>query len=243
MIAAPASTYSLNKLEKILDKKRQEFSEQFDFKTPITSSQTSVAVPKQERDEIFAKLETVAATSAQLSEKESLYLEQQVSDLLGFEISSELEGKKLTHTFGKIQALDEFSLQPHTTTNRSQNVRGAHIQKSRPSLGWGTEDIVPDSNHFLLANHLPFLQDWHQKYAHYKRWYKWKKLLLINPFNRISVVVELAAATLPNPMQYQFGGSPDLIRASQAWSPQAQGLVCVFFIPDAARVNPGVHKV
>jgi len=237
------STYSLDTLDQILQKKQQEFDTQFAKKTPTTAVRDPRPTPQSEKDEIFAKLQAAAASLTVLPEKEALYLEQQVSDLLGFEISSSFEEQKLTHSFGKMQALDEFSLQPHTQSEDSYNVHGARLKHGRPTLGWPKQTETTEQNHLYLANHLVFLEDWHHKYAHYKNWYKWRKLLLINPFNRVFIVVELASYTLPNPMQYQFGGSPDLIRTSQAWSPEAQGLVCVFFIPDAARVQPGLLNI
>ncbi|NCN82842.1 MAG: hypothetical protein GW947_02635 [Candidatus Pacebacteria bacterium] len=237
-----SKTFSLQLLEEIYQKKQQEFALKFDKVAPTTPIRDPRPTPEPERDEIFAKLEAAAASLSIMPEKELLYLEQQVSDLLGFEISSSLDGQRLTHSFGKMQALDEFTLQP-TQFETVASVRGAAIKRGRPSLGWDKQFLDKNEKQYLLANHLVLLEDWHQKYAHYKNWYKWRKLLLINPFNRIAVVVELASYTLPNPMQFQFGGSPDLIRASQAWSPEAQGLVCVFFIPDAVNSKPGVLKL
>ena len=237
------STYSLALLEEILQKRQEEFSEQFSAVQPSVAPRMPRQTPKSERDEVFAKLAAAAASLTILPEKEALYLEQQVSDLLGFEVSSTLEEKKLTCSFGKIQALDVFSLSPQAHPEDMVSVRGARIKRGRPSLGWAKQTEVSDANRYLLANHLVLLEDWHHKYAHYKNWYRWRKLLLINPFDRISVVVELASFTLPNPMQYQFGGSPALIRASQAWSPRAQGFVCVFFIPDASRAQSGVQQL
>ncbi len=244
MPSQPATnSYSLELLDSILQKKQAEYTAAFTAKTPAAPIRDPRPTPEPERDEIFAKLEAAAASLHELPEKELLYLEQQVSDLLGFEITSSLDEQRLTHTFGKIQALEEFSLQPHAQSDTIPAVRGAQVKKSRPTLGWSKQPCEENAKQYLLANHLPLLEDWHHKYAHYKKWYKYRKLLLINPFNRIVVIGELASYTLPNPMQYHFGGSPDLIRASQAWSPEAQGNVCVFFIPDAAAVKLGPHNI
>ena len=239
---APKS-FSLSLLEEIFQKKQQEWESKFANAPTATPVRDPRPTPQPERDEIFAKLEAAAASLSIMPEKELLYLEQQVSGLLGFEITSSLDGQRLTHSFGKIQALNAFSLQPHAQSETTVSVRGATVRLGRPTLGWDKSPDAIGTKQFLLANHLLLLEDWHHKYAHYKKWYKWRKLLLINPFNRIAVVVELASYALPNPMQFQFGGSPDLIRASQAWSPEAQGLVCVFFIPDAVATKPGVLKL
>ncbi|MDA1079270.1 MAG: hypothetical protein O2840_01105 [bacterium] len=237
------SLYSLELLDTLLQKKQAEFAVTFPEKPVTQQINNPQPTPEPERDEIFAKLETAASSLSQLSEKELLYLEQQVSDLLGFEVTSSLDDQRLTHTFGKIQALAEFVLQPHQNTVSTPAVRGANMQATRPTLGWAKKPPENGEKHFLLANHLLLLEDWHLKYAHYKNWYKWRKLLVLNPFNRVAVIVELASFTLPNPMQYQFGGSPDVIRASQAWSPEAQGHVCVFFIPEEIAIKPGLHKI
>ncbi|PIY80065.1 MAG: hypothetical protein COY80_04825 [Candidatus Pacebacteria bacterium CG_4_10_14_0_8_um_filter_42_14] len=178
----------------------------------------SSGMPKQERQEIFQKLQSLCLKPPpNLEKKEQLYLEQQLSDLFGFEVTTELEEHRLPRTFGKMQAV------PDT--------------KKRSPFGWAHQDS--NEENFEIAAHLLLLDDWHLKYAHYKQWYRNRHLLIVNPFEQRAVVAKLTDCTLPNPISYQFGGSSKLIREGKIWSPLSQGIVAVFFIPPNDSIHPG----
>lgn len=191
---------------------------EIDEATEIESSSELVHVPTQERLEIFQKLQTLCLKPPDnLEKKEQLYLEQQLSDLFGFEVTTELDEHRLPRTFGKMQATPD--------------------SKKRSLFGWSQQNSEEDN--FEVSAHLLLLDDWHLKYAHYKQWYRNRHLLIVNPFEQRAVVAKLTDCTLPNPISYQFGGSSKLIREGKIWSPQSQGIVAVFFIPPNDSVHPG----
>ncbi|NCN24293.1 MAG: hypothetical protein COU65_01040 [Candidatus Pacebacteria bacterium CG10_big_fil_rev_8_21_14_0_10_42_12] len=186
--------------------------------TNIEPSSELTHIPTQERQEIFQKLQSLCLKPpTNLEKKEQLYLEQQLSDLFGFEVTTELDEHKLPRTFGKMQAVP--------------------ISKRRSPFGWAQQDSGEAK--FEVSAHLLLLDDWHLKYAHYKKWYRNRHLLIVNPFEQRAVVAKLTDCTLPNPSSYQFGGSSRVIREGKIWSPMSQGIVAVFFIPPNDSVHPG----
>lgn len=188
----------------------------------------------EEKQAIFAKLKEVSASdSTQMSDQEVLYLEQQLADLLNFEVSLKLDGHQLAYSIGKIKALQEFKLSPSQQKNHLPFPE-SESQLKRPFFGWS--NLAPSStpNYSKFGIALPVLMNtsWSTQFHSLKKWYFHRKMLVINPIDSIFMVAEVLDIFHDPSHQYQFGGSPALIREGNFWSPQNLGKSIVLFITD-----------
>ena len=77
-----------------------------------------------------------------------------------------------------------------------------------------------------------YLPDWNDNYPTLKPWYKYRKMVMINPAEQMAVVGVVADAGPAMWVQKQFGGSPEVIREGKVWSNNSQGRVMLLFVDD-----------
>jgi len=204
----------------------------------FVSSSKIVEVAAEERTTLFAKLkELVQQPAGPLAKQDEFYVEQQLSEALGFEVAAELEGHRLAQTTGVVEALPHLRRYPNDTLENHQEYREAGLAQLRSQLGWFTElgQLTPDAaarEKYFFAVPISFLPDWPKKSQEIKTWYKYRKMIVMNPVERRAVVGVVADIGPHNSLQYQFGGSPEVIRESLVWSYQSRGKVLFLFVND-----------
>ena len=77
-----------------------------------------------------------------------------------------------------------------------------------------------------------YLANWNQDYPELKPWYKYRKMIMINPSEQMAVVGVIADAGPAAWVQKQFGGSPEVIREGKVWSNNSRGRVILLFVDD-----------
>jgi hypothetical protein len=201
-------------------------------------------VSKEEHDEIFAKMVgMVNRPPGHLAKDEELYLEQQMSDILGFEITAELDGHRLNHGLGIMGG--EQHLQRFAGDNLSQHdaYLEAGIAPGRGAFGWFTDngqlteqDIQREKYYFAVQT--LYLPDWNSNYKDLKPWYKFRKMIMINPAESVAVVGVVGDAGPAQWVKKQFGGSPEIIREGKVWSPKSKGKIILWFVDDPENKIP-----
>jgi hypothetical protein len=191
-----------------------------------------------EYQEIIAKLNSyVNGPAGHLETESQLYLEQQLSLILGFDVRHELEGKKLNHSIGIMGAEQHLMRYPGDTLDKHDAYREAGIAPKRGAFSWFTEAgqlseeaIMREKYYFAVQ--LMYLPNWNQDYPELKPWYKYRKMIMINPSEQVAVVGVVADAGPAAWVQKQFGGSPEVIREGKVWSNNTRGRVILLFVDD-----------
>ncbi len=202
------------------------------------SKKVALDISQQEHQEIMAKLSSYVNSPAGHLEKETqLYLEQQLSEILGFKVRAELEGKKLSHSVGIMGAEQHLLRFPSDELMAHDAYQEAGMAANRGAFGWFTENgqltaeaILREKYYFAVQ--LMYLPEWNQNYGELKPWYKFRKMIVINPIEQVAVVGVVADAGPSMWVKKQFGGSPEVIREGQIWSPNSKGKVMLLFIDD-----------
>jgi hypothetical protein len=201
-------------------------------------------VSKEEHDEIFAKMVGMAnRPPGHLAKDEELYLEQQLSDILNFDVTAELDGHRLNHSLGIMGG--EQHLQRFAGDNLSQHdaYLEAGIAPGRGAFGWFTDngqlteqDIQREKYYFAVQT--LYLPDWNSNYKELKPWYKYRKMIMINPAESVAVVGVVGDAGPAQWVKKQFGGSPEVIREGKVWSPKSKGRTILWFVDDPENKIP-----
>ncbi len=195
-------------------------------------------VTHEELEEIMEKMVGfVNREVGHLSKEEELYLEQQLTDLLGFEVLAEMETNRLNHSIGIMGGEQHLMRFPGDTLDKHESFQEAGMAPNRGAYGWFTEDgeltersILREKYYFAVQT--LYLPEWNTQYPTLKKWYKFRKMIVINPAERLAVVGVIGDAGPAMWVKKQFGGSPEVIREAKIWSPKSRGRVILLFIKD-----------
>lgn len=197
-----------------------------------------VELTREEHAAVMEKMvEMTQQPAGHLPKQDEMYLEQQLTDLFGFEVAAELEGVRLPHSIGVMQSLPHLRRHPTDTLAEHQRCHTAGIRQVRGGFGWFTEmgqltehGVLQEEYYFAVQ--AQFLQAWQNSPSIIKNWLKFRKMVMINPADQRAVVGVVADLGPSEWVHYQFGGSPETILDGKVWSPQARGHVLMFFIND-----------
>ena len=195
-------------------------------------------ITAQEFEEIVQKMVSfVNMEAGHLAQEDELYLEQQLTDILGFEVNFELEEKRLNHSIGIMGGEQHLKRHPTDTLSSHDAYLEAGIAPNRGAYGWFIEDgeltekaVLMEKYYFAVQT--LYLPDWNTNHQQLKPWYKFRKMIMINPAERLAVVGVVGDAGPAMWVKKQFGGSPEVIREGKVWSPATKGKVMLLFVND-----------
>jgi len=178
-----------------------------------------------------------------MDNEQELYLEQQLTDLLGFEVTAELEGHRLNHTIGIMGGEQHLKRYPGDSLNEHDAYLEAGIAPNRGAFGWFTkngqltEQAIQNEKYYFAVQTL-YLPDWNSNHQELKPWYKFRKMIAINPGEEIAVVAVVGDAGPAKWVKKQSGGSPEVIREGKIWSKNSRGRVILLFVDDPENKIP-----
>lgn len=219
-------------------------AEELKKEIPQSKQSAYLELSQEEHVAVLEKLRTVVKQPAgHLPAQEELYMEQQLTDMLGFEVMAELEGQRLNHSIGTMAALPHVRRFPTDSLDQHSFYHEAGLAKYRSAFGWFTElgqvtDQMKRNEQYFVAVQAPFVPSWHQGYGPLKEWYKFRKMLVINPVEAKAVVTVVGDFGPAQWMQYQFGASPEVVREANLWSMQSAGKVLLLFVNDVNNSIP-----
>jgi hypothetical protein len=195
-------------------------------------------VTQSEFETVMNKLkQMVLRPPGHLEQEDELYLEQQLSDMLGFEVTAELDGHRLNHSIGIMGGEQHLRRFPSDTLDQHDAYQQAGIAPARGAFGWFTEngelteDAIMREKYYFAVQTL-YLPDWNSNYQELKPWYKFRKMVVVNPADEVAVVGVVGDAGPALWVNKQFGGSPEIIREGKIWSPEAKGRIMLLFVDD-----------
>ncbi|MPM88851.1 hypothetical protein SDC9_135955 [bioreactor metagenome] len=166
-----------------------------------------------------------------------LYLEEQLSEMLGFPVRAELAGHRLNQSIGIMGSEQHLLRYPGDTLAEHDAYQEAGIAPNRGAFSWFTEngqltEEAVQREKYYFAVQLMYLPDWSEQASVLKPWYKYRKMVVINPSEQVAVVGVVADAGPALWVQKQFGGSPEVVREGKIWSPKTRGKVMLLFVDD-----------
>lgn len=206
--------------------------------TPKEVSQPLANVSDQEFQVLLEKLQSYANMPAgHLAAQEEAYLEQQLTDVLGFDVTAELEGNRLNHSIGIMGGEQHLHRFPGDSLQQHDAFLEAGIAPNRGAFGWFTQqgELTTTSierEKYYFAVQTLYLPNWNTDHPTLKPWYAFRKMIAINPHDQVAVVGVVGDAGPAQWVQKQFGGSPEVIREGKIWSKANRGKVILLFVND-----------
>lgn len=175
--------------------------------------------------------------------------EQKASDILsrtfGFKVFPELEGKRLNRSYGLIGAEQHLARYPGdnlSTHFDSEEDRSAYWQSGMaPGLGaWryfansadSITQLDKDREKYYIAVQTFLSKDFNSRFAEYRDFYKYRKMLVVNPNNGKAIVADIADAGPAEWTGKHLGGSPEVMHYLERFDGSQRGPVLYFFIDD-----------
>lgn len=201
-------------------------------------------VTQDEYTSLIDKLKSVVTLPVGHMDKEQeMYVEQQLTDLLGFEVTAELEGHRLNHTIGIMGGEQHLKRYPGDSLSEHDAYLEAGMAPNRGAFGWFTkngqltEQAIQNEKYYFAVQTL-YLPDWNSNHKELKPWYKFRKMIAINPGEEIAVVAVVGDAGPAKWVKKQSGGSPEVIREGKIWSKNSRGRVILLFVDDPENKIP-----
>lgn len=210
----------------------------------LADASLSKQISVEEHQAIMTKLQSfVQQPVGHLDRDNELYMEQQLSDMLGFDVTAELDGHRLNHSIGIMGGEQHLRRFPSDSLDQHDAYRESGIAPNRGAFGWFTEggqlsDQAILREKYYFAVQTLYLPDWNSNHADLKPWYKFRKMIAINPVDQVAVVGVVGDAGPAQWVQKQFGGSPEVIREAKIWSKGARGRVILLFVDDPEDTIP-----
>lgn len=165
-------------------------------------------------------------------------IQQTIKESTGIPVKAQLEGQKLNHQIGYIGYEQHLKRFPSDRLDLHDEETVAGIA---PGLGaWGY--FAPSQEQFTTQDYLRekyysvaqtlYLPNWNSDFRHLREWYKYRKILIVNPKNGQAVVTAIADAGPAKWTGKQFGGSPESMKALDLHKGPRKGLVVFLFIED-----------
>ncbi|MBP9819787.1 hypothetical protein KBC79_03535 [Candidatus Woesebacteria bacterium] len=213
------------------------------LKQERTVSEYLEQISIDEYQSVILKLESMLNEPiSSLNDQARLYLEQQLSDLLGFTVSTELDGQVLPTIVGVVEARPHTKRFPTDTLSLHERHKEAGLAQYRSAFGWFSPQppLSEQAEHYerySLGLPLYALPEWGTRAEQVKTWFRNRKVICINPKAKRFVVAAVSDISTPS-IKYQFSASPELSRDIACWQPGQQGKIIVLFVDDESDTIP-----
>jgi hypothetical protein len=180
-----------------------------------------------------------------LSAKEERNISDILSRAYGIKVTPELDGKRLNKSYGFIGAEQHLTRYPGDNLGShfdSDEDRKLHWQQGMaPGLGaWNyftksEENLTQvdiDREKYYIAVQTFLSKDFNERFTEYRNFYKYRKMLVVNPNNGSAVVADIADAGPAAWTGKDLGGSPEVMHYLERVDGLLKGPVLYFFIND-----------
>lgn len=207
---------------------------------PSTSENRTVSAPDELRRQIADQLSRqLPSPPGPLSFGQETALSDLFHRTWGIHSMAELEGNRLNTAYGLIGAEQHLPRYPGDTAaaHGGQFInsgitpgRGAwgYFAPSRQQL---TADLVEKERYYVAVQTL-YLPDWTIRLSYLRDWYKYRKVLVVNPQNGKAVVAVVGDAGPASWTGKHFGGSPEIMAYLGLNVGKQKGPVVLFFVDD-----------
>lgn len=212
------------------------------MKNPLTHvSQSADTLQTRLKEKLAALL---PRTLEPLSTDQEKAVSELIYDTWGIKAHAVLDGERLNHSYGYIGAEQHLPRFPGDTVDQHDAAQKAGITPGRGAWGYFapsrdalTEDMIQKEKWYVAVQTL-YTPDWNTRTAHLRDWFRYRKVVVVNPVNGTTVVANIADA---GPAQWtgkQFGGSPELMEYMNLKDGRQKGMVVLFFVDDPLNEIP-----
>jgi len=197
-------------------------------------------LPLREREKMFSQslkihLVTDGYSLAPSQEKE---ISDIIQDQWGITAVPILEGKRLNHSYGMIGAEQHLPRYPGDAIYQHAELQQAGMTPGRGAWGYFvssknelTDEVIQKEKYYVAVQTL-YLSDWTTRLSYLRDWYKFRKVVVVNPNNGRTVVAVVADSGPAAWTGKHFGGSPEVMTELRLDVGKQKGPVILFFVDD-----------
>lgn len=168
--------------------------------------------------------------------------ETQISHLLfkyfGIHAVPQLGSTKLNHVYGLIGAEQHLPRYSGDSISQHDEYQKAGITPGRGAWGYFayskeklTSDLVQKEKYYVAVQTL-YLSDWVTRFKYLRDWYKYRKVVVVNPANGKTIICDIADSGPANWTGKHFGGSPEVMAYLKLNIGKQKGPVILYFVDD-----------
>lgn len=179
-----------------------------------------------------------------LPTKKEAQISQKIQELYGVKAVPELDGNRLNNDYGRMGAEQHLPRYPGDNVWQHEILQDKGIT---PGLGaWGyfansQDQMTPelyDTEKWYVAVQTLYLPNWNTDTKRLADWYKYRRVVVVNPANGKVVVAAIADAGPSWWTGKQFGGSPEVMQYLGINYGMQNHPVVLFFLDDPNKEVP-----
>lgn len=217
------------------------------FSLPRTS-QAQELVVKEIDKEMFLVLDLAKFLPQEirpLSRHEKDTITKILSQKFGFRVAHTIDGKRLNRSYGYIGAEQHLARYPGDSiaTHFDTEEESLTFSSSGMALGlgaWGyfafSKDALTEKDKlrekYYIAVPTFLAEDFNTRVAEYRDFFKYRKMLVVNPQNGRAIVVVIGDSGPAEWTGKHLGGSPEVMSHLERFDGSQKGSVLYFFIDD-----------
>lgn len=153
-----------------------------------------------------------------------------------------LDGNHLNTTYGYIGAEQHLPRYPGDTISQHDELQAKGQTPGKGAWGYFAPSkaaMTPEKyamEKYYVAVQTLYLPNWKSDLKYLRDWYKYRKVLVVNPANGKSVIAVVADAGPAAWTGKHFGGSPKVIEQLGVQTGKQKGAVILFFVDDTDNV-------
>lgn len=193
------------------------------------------------KDRLSAILPT---TDTLLTQDQELKLTDLFRKLFGIDARAQLDGNRLNHSYGYIGAEQHLPRFSGDTASQHDSLQNAGITPGRGAWGYFapskealTQDLIQKEKYYVAVQTM-YLPDWNLRLTELRDWYKYRKVLVVNPKSGKAIIAVIADAGPASWTGKQFGGSPEVMDYLESKDGKQRGAVVLFFVDDPENKVP-----
>lgn len=179
-----------------------------------------------------------------LTDKEEEGLSEVFKKYLKVSGVSSLEGNHLNTTYGYTGEEQHLARYPGDSIGEHDELQNIGMAQGLGAWGYFgsskealTGEQIQKEKYYIAAQTL-YLPDWSTKQPYLKDWYKFRKVLVVNPKNGQAAVAVIGDAGPADWTGKQFGSSPELMHYLGLDKGMKKGEVIIFFVDDKENKVP-----
>ena len=195
---------------------------------------------KREIKKLLADLlqKILPSSTRVLTEKEEQQLTNIIQKAIGVNAVAELDGNRLNHQMGWMGLEQHLMRYPDDRSLAGRNFPESGIAPGKGAWGYWASSRANltkadlEMEKYYVAVQTLYLPDWKQRLRELRDWYKYRKVLVINPDTGAAVVAVIADAGPAKWTGKQFGGSPEVMSDLGFLPKRHKGKTIILFVDD-----------
>jgi hypothetical protein len=177
----------------------------------------------------------------QLNERQEAAVLEMINEFSGIPTVAQLDYRRLNYIYGWMGAEQHLLRFPGDRLTWKDELPQAGMAPGvgsfgyfAPSRGELTWEKYLEEKYYVAVQTL-YLDTWNQEWWWLKDWYKFRKVLVVNPENGKAVVAVIGDAGPALFTGKQFGGSPEVMARLGLYGGRMKGIVLLLFIDGGER--------